>query len=355
MDTFVDSSWYYARFTAPHAAGPTDMAEASYWMNVDQYIGGVEHAILHLLYSRFFARAMARTGHLPESAEEPFDALFTQGMVTHETYSTPGADGRPVWRDPSEVIHDEAGPRLADGTPVEIGPSTKMSKSKKNVVDPADIISHYGADTARWFVLSDSPPDRDVEWTASGAEAAHRHLGRVWRLAHEAAAAGESDELGDAEPLLRATHRAIRDVTADIEGFAFNKAIARLYELTAAIGRADGAPAATRRAALRTLAQLMAPMTPHLAEDVWATLGGEGLVAAAPWPVADPALLAEATVTLPVQVNGKRRAEIAVPAGSDAATIEALVLKDEAVRRALGGASPRRLVVVPDRIVNVVV
>ncbi|HVL22141.1 MAG TPA: leucine--tRNA ligase [Amaricoccus sp.] len=355
MDTFVDSSWYYARFTAPHAAGPTDMAEASYWMNVDQYIGGVEHAILHLLYSRFFARAMARTRHLPESAEEPFDALFTQGMVTHETYSTPGADGRPVWRDPSEVIHDEAGPRLADGTPVEIGPSTKMSKSKKNVVDPADIISHYGADTARWFVLSDSPPDRDVEWTASGAEAAHRHLGRVWRLAHEAAAAGESDELGDAEPLLRATHRAIRDVTADIEGFAFNKAIARLYELTAAIGRADGAPAATRRAALRTLAQLMAPMTPHLAEDVWATLGGEGLVAAAPWPVADPALLAEATVTLPVQVNGKRRAEIAVPAGSDAATIEALVLKDEAVRRALGGASPRRLVVVPDRIVNVVV
>ena len=177
MDTFVDSSWYFARFTAPHAATPTDMADADYWMNVDQYIGGVEHAILHLLYSRFFARAMKTTGHLPEKAIEPFDALFTQGMVTHETYSTGGADGRPVWHAPDEVVRDESGARLADGTPVEIGPSTKMSKSKKNVVDPDDIIARYGADTARWFVLSDSPPERDVEWTAAGAEAAHRHLG----------------------------------------------------------------------------------------------------------------------------------------------------------------------------------
>ena len=268
MDTFVDSSWYYARFTAPHAPGPTDLADAGYWMNVDQYIGGVEHAILHLLYSRFFARAMVRTGHLPAKAIEPFDALFTQGMVTHETYSRT-LDGRTVWYAPEEVVRDETGARLPDGTPVEIGSTSKMSKSKKNVVDPDDIIARYGADTARWFVLSDSPPDRDVEWTAAGAEAAHRHLGRVWRLAHEAAAAGESDELGDAEPLLRATHRAIRDVTADIEGFAFNKAIARLYELTGAIGRApSGAPA--RRAALKVLAQLTAPMTPHLAEDVWA-------------------------------------------------------------------------------------
>jgi leucyl-tRNA synthetase len=236
---------------------------------------------------------------------------------------------------------------------VEVVAPIKMSKSKKNVVDPASIISHYGADTARWFVLSDSPPERDVEWTASGAEAANKHLGRVWRLAHEAASAVGGD--GDAEPLLRATHRAIRDVTADIEGFAFNRAVARIYELTAVIGRAERAPAEARRLALRTLAQLMAPMTPHLAEDVWATVGGEGLVAAAPWPVADPAMLVEPNVTLPVQVNGKRRAEIAVPAGSDAATIEALVLQDEAVLRALGGASPRRLVVVPDRIVNVVV
>ena len=317
-------------------------------MNVDQYIGGVEHAILHLLYSRFFARAMMRTGHLPEKAIEPFDALFTQGMVTHETYSTV-EDGRPVWHEPGTVVRDEAGARLADGTPVAIGPSTKMSKSKKNVVDPEDIIARYGADTARWFVLSDSPPDRDVEWTAAGVEAAHRHLGRVWRLAKEAAEAGEG---APGEALARATHRAIRDVTADIEGFAFNKAIARIYELTGAIGKA--APA-ERGPALRVLAQLMAPMTPHLAEEVWAMLGGAGLVAAAPWPEADAGLLVEASVTLPVQVNGKRRAEIAVPAGSDAATVEALVLADPAVRRALNGAEPRRLIVVPDRIVNVVV
>jgi leucyl-tRNA synthetase len=329
------------------------MPDAAYWMNVDQYIGGVEHAILHLLYSRFFARAMRITGHLPEKAVEPFDALFTQGMVTHETYARRMPDGRLVWLGPEEVVRDEAGARLADGTPVEVGSSVKMSKSKKNVVDPDDIIARYGADTARWFVMSDSPPDRDVEWTAAGAEAAHRHLARVWRLAQEAgggAAAPGSEEA--ALPLLRATHRAIRDVTADIEGFAFNKAIARLYELTGAIGKA--APA-ERRPALKALAQLMAPMTPHLAEEVWATLGGEGLVAAAAWPEADPAMLVEASVTLPVQVNGKRRAEIAVPAGSDNATVEALVLADPAVQRALNGASPRRLVVVPDRIVNVVV
>ncbi len=350
MDTFVDSSWYFARFTAPHAATPTDMADAEYWMNVDQYIGGVEHAILHLLYSRFFARGMKATGHLPAKAVEPFDALFTQGMVTHETYSRTVGE-RTVWFSPEEVVRDEAGARLADGAAVEIGATSKMSKSKKNVVDPDDIIARYGADTARWFVLSDSPPDRDVEWTAAGAEAAHRHLARVWRLAQETAAAAPA---GDDASLVRATHRAVRDVTADIEGFAFNKAIARLYELTGAIGRApSGAPA--RRAALKVLAQLTAPMTPHLAEDVWAALGGEGLVTAAPWPEADPAMLVEASVTLPVQVNGKRRAEIEVPAGSDAATIEALVLEHPGVRRALNGAAPRRLIVVPDRIVNVVV
>jgi leucyl-tRNA synthetase len=368
MDTFVDSSWYFARFTAPHAATPTDPAEVGYWMNVDQYIGGVEHAILHLLYSRFFARAMQRTGHLPASAIEPFDALFTQGMVTHETYSTRDAAGRPVWQEPAAVIRDETGARLKDGTPVEIGPSIKMSKSKKNVVDPDAIVAQYGADTARWFVMSDSPPERDVEWTAAGAEAASRHLQRVWRIAvetasetaaaaaaHPSAAEGQGDA---ARALLQATHRAIRDVSEGIEGFAFNKAIAKLYEFTNVLAKAGsdgpGMPAA-RRFAVRTLAQLMQPMTPHLAEEIWAVVGGEDLLVEAPWPEADPEYLRADTITLPVQVNGKRRAEIVVPADADGPAIEAAVLADGAVLRALDGATPRKLIVVPGRIVNVVV
>lgn len=360
MDTFVDSSWYYARFTAPHADTPTVAEDAAYWMNVDQYIGGVEHAILHLLYSRFFARAMMKTGHLPEKAIEPFNALFTQGMVTHETYSTIGAEGRVVWRDPSEVIRAAGGAHLADGTPVEIGPQVKMSKSKKNVVDPEAIIDQYGADTARWFVMSDSPPERDVEWTAAGAEAAWRHLSRVWRIAREIAEGGvpEAVEPGEeALALRRAVHRAIRDVTEGIEGFAFNKSIAKLYELTGALQKAGGdAPglAEARRFGMRILAQLTQPMVPHLAEEVWEMLGGEGLCASAPWPVADPAMLVEARVTLPIQINGKRRAEIVVPAGSDAASVEALLYADPKVVALLNGAAPRKVIVVPDRIVNVV-
>jgi leucyl-tRNA synthetase len=418
MDTFVDSSWYFARFTAPHAATPTDPAEVGYWMNVDQYIGGVEHAILHLLYSRFFARAMQRTGHLPASAIEPFDALFTQGMVTHEIYdrpterlsppiegSGPAADERLRAAQPqrynfllpSEVIvfthgderkaveiadlhangrdkndftdliaqWDEDNNRLRR---VRIGPSVKMSKSKKNVVDPDAIVAQYGADTARWFVMSDSPPERDVEWTAAGVEAASRHLQRVWRIAVEtasetaaAAAAHPSapaEGQGDAaRALLQATHRAIRDVSEGIEGFAFNKAIAKLYEFTNVLAKAgsDGpGMAATRRFAVRTLAQLMQPMTPHLAEEIWAVVGGEGLLVAAPWPEPDPEYLRADTITLPVQVNGKRRAEIVVPADADGPAIEAAVLADGAVLRALDGATPRKLIVVPGRIVNVV-
>ncbi len=361
MDTFVDSSWYFARFTAPHAATPTDPAAAGYWMNVDQYIGGVEHAILHLLYSRFFARAMQRTGHLPMMAIEPFDALFTQGMVIHETYSSQGPDGRRIWHLPEEVRRDAGGARLADGTPVEIGPSIKMSKSKKNVVDPEEIVARFGADTARWFVMSDSPPERDVEWTAAGAEAAAKHLQRVWRLADEIGRAGSAADVaapgGAALALTRAAHRAIRDVTADIEAFGFNRAVARLYDFTNTLSRApsEGPGMGPARVfAMRTMAQLMAPMVPHLAEEVWARLGGAGLVAIAPWPVADPEMLAETSLTLPVQVNGKRRAEIVVPAGADRATIEAMVLADATVQRLLDGARPKKLVVVPDRIVNVV-
>ncbi|MGB3278307.1 MAG: leucine--tRNA ligase [Pseudorhodobacter sp.] len=353
MDTFVDSSWYYARFTSPHSPTPTNAEDAKYWMNVDQYIGGIEHAILHLLYSRFFARAMHKTGHLPAKAIEPFNALFTQGMVTHETYATKGADGRPVWQLPEDVVKTETGAALRDGTPVEVGPIIKMSKSKKNVVDPMNIIATYGADTARWFVMSDSPPERDVEWTASGAEATAKFLGRVWGLCNRIGEMPEAVGEGD-EDLLRAMHRAIEDVTYSIEGFAFNKAIAKLYEFTNTLSKSKaGKPAMAE--AMRVLAQLMAPMVPHLAEDIWAHQGGAGLVAQAPWPKADPAMLVQDTITLPIQINGKRRAEISVPADMPASEVEKIVLADDAVVKFLAGQPVKKLIVVPGRIVNVVI
>ncbi len=355
MDTFVDSSWYFARFTAPRADTPTDMDEASYWMNVDQYIGGIEHAILHLLYSRFFARAMQITGHLPASAIEPFDALFTQGMVTHAIYKTTGTDGRPVYHYPEDVTLRDGSGFLADGTEVTIVPSAKMSKSKNNVVNPLEIVSKYGADTARWFVLSDSPPERDVEWTASGADAAFKHLSRVWNICDRIAAMPA--EAGTQEPdeaLLREMHKAIRDVTVNIESFGFNAAIAKLYAFTATLQKSKAGKDA-QRTAIMTLAQLMAPMTPHLAEDIWAHQGGTGLIANAPWPVADEAMLTEDTVTLPIQINGKRRAEISVPADMDKAEVEKIAMAHEAVLKALNGGAPKKVIVVPGRIVNVVV
>lgn len=351
MDTFVDSSWYFARFTAPRADTPTDLTEAAYWMNVDQYIGGVEHAILHLLYSRFFARAMVRTGHLPEKCAEPFSALFTQGMVTHEIYVTRDARGRSVYHLPEEV---DAGKLKATGEAVQIIPSAKMSKSKKNVVDPVNIIEQFGADTARWFVMSDSPPERDVEWTSAGAEAAFRHLGRVWSLSARIAEMDDGAPLPGDSDLLRAVHAAIDSVTKSIDGFAFNKAIAALYALSNTLTRAQASGAA-QKAAMRTLAQLMAPMVPHLAEEIWTMQGGEGLVATAPWPQADPALLVSETVTLPIQINGKRRAEIEVAADADKPAIEALAMAHASVQRALDGKPPKKLIVVPGRIVNVVV
>ena len=349
MDTFMDSSWYYARFTAPHAKTPTDAAEADYWMNVDQYIGGIEHAILHLLYSRFFARAMHKTGHLPSKAIEPFNALFTQGMVTHEIYQTRDDRGRPVYHLPEDVTDG----KLVDGRAVEIIPSAKMSKSKKNVVDPMNIIDAFGADTARWFVMSDSPPERDVEWTSAGAEATFKHLSRVWALC---ARIGEmpADHIGEGDDdLNRATAKAVAEVTAGIENFAFNKAIAKLYEFTNTLSRAN-ASTATMKSAMRTLAQLMQPMTPHMSESIWTYQGGAGLCAQAPWPVADPALLVANTVILPIQINGKRRAEITVPADMPASEVEKIALADADVIRFLAGAAVKKIIVVPGRIINVV-
>ncbi len=352
MDTFVDSSWYFARFTAPHADTPTVAEDVDYWMNVDQYIGGVEHAILHLLYSRFFARAMHICGHLPKKAIEPFDALFTQGMVTHAIYVTRDEHDRPVYHFPEDVEVTESGARLgATGEAVEVIPSAKMSKSKKNVVDPEDIIRDYGADTARWFVMSDSPPERDVEWTAAGAEAASKHLSRVWRMADEIAGmtgAGEGDD-----ELLRATHKAVAEVTAGIEGFQFNSSIAKLYAFANTIQKSK-AGAEAKQAAMRVMAQLMSPMTPHLAEEIWERLGGEGLVANADWPKADPAMLIDDTVTLPIQVNGKRRDEITVPKDMPKDEVEALAMATAGVQRALDGKPPKKVIVVPGRVINVV-
>jgi leucyl-tRNA synthetase len=364
MDTFVDSSWYFARFASPHAAEPTRREDVDAWLPVDQYIGGVEHAILHLLYSRFFTRAMHRTGHI--GMDEPFAGMFTQGMVVHETYRD--ADGE--WVAPSDVrIEGEGDARRAviasTGAEAAIGAIEKMSKSKRNTVDPSDIIATYGADTARWFMLSDSPPDRDVIWTAAGVEGAHRFVQRVWRLVNRL-----MDEVGPASgsssapvsegalALRRETHRTIAGVTEDIERLRFNRAVARLYELTNAITAFDckdssGGPLALREA-LEALVLMMGPMMPHLAEACWQVLGRPGLVATSSWPEPDASLLQVDSITLPVQINGKKRGEVTVSASSSAAEIEAAALALDPVRRHLDGRPPKKVIVVPNRIVNVV-
>ena len=350
MDTFVDSSWYYARFTAPESTTPTSEKDADYWMNVDQYIGGVEHAILHLLYSRFFARAMNATGHLPKKAIEPFNALFTQGMVCHATYQDP--DGK--WLNPDDIKQSESGEFITiDGQKVTVGQSIKMSKSKKNVVDPDDIIDQYGADTARWFVMSDSPPERDVEWTASGAEAAWKHLQRVWRLTVEITQDQTTDTSKDVE-LDKARNIAIDAVTNGVEGFAFNKSIAALYQFTNIISKSSASKNAKVNAML-TMAQLMQPMTPHLAEEIWSTLGGEGLVTGAKWPTLDALMLINDTIILPIQVNGKRRDEIEVNIDLAKDEIEKIVLERPSILRILDGNAPKKIIVVPGKIVNVVI
>ena len=354
MDTFVDSSWYFTRFTSHNSRTPTNEKEINYWMNVDQYIGGVEHAILHLLYSRFFARAMHHCGHLPKSAIEPFDALFTQGMVTHAIYERDNENGRPTYFYPEEVeIKDGKAFLKCDGSEVKIIPSAKMSKSKNNVVDPVAIIDDFGADTARWFVLSDSPPERDVEWTASGVEAANRHLNRVYKIVSEIIKDNTPNNENDIS-LTKETHKAIHDVTMGLESFGFNSAIARLYGFTNILAKSK-AGADAKQAAAKALVQLMGPMTPHLAEELWADLGGDGLVVSADWPKADPNFLIDDVITLPVQINGKRRTEITVPQDTDLVEIEKITLRCEAVVKALNGNTPKKIIVVPGRIVNVVV
>ncbi|GJD79860.1 leucine--tRNA ligase [Methylobacterium gregans] len=355
MDTFVDSSWYFARFTAPWLQdAPTDRRAVDHWLAVDQYIGGIEHAILHLLYARFFTRAMRETGW--SGVAEPFAGLFTQGMVVHETYK----DEAGAWVPPAEIrFESEEGTRRAfhvkTGSPVAIGAIEKMSKSKKNVVDPDDIIASYGADTARWFMLSDSPPERDVIWTEEGVQGAARFVQRVWRLVNAAAQAG-GDGAADLG-LRKAAHRALAGVGDDVERLRFNRCVAQVYTLANALDDALRGTASREAAteAAGILVQLIAPMMPHLAEECWQALGRSGLVAQASWPQVEAALLVEDEITLPVQINGKKRADVTVPRDADAKAVEAATLALEAVQKVLEGKAPRKVIVVPGRIVNLVV
>jgi len=362
LDTFVDSAWYFARFCSPRAKGPVDRAAVDHWLPVDQYIGGIEHAILHLLYARFFTRAMQKAGLL--SVAEPFAGLFTQGMVTHESYRA--TDGR--WLYPEEVV------RQVDGSVVErqgagavtVGRIEAMSKSHRNTVDPAAIISRYGADTARWFILSDNPPERDMEWTEAGVAGAHRFLQRLQRLADGVAGLAREDvpdSFSDGgKALRRRIHQTIVSVTASLEDFAFNSAVARLHELARALAEAEqmaaeAGVAAARRQGMEILIRLAAPLVPHLAEELYARLnpGLSSLVAELPWPEADPALIEPESVTIAVQVGGRLRGAIRAVPGAPESDVLAAAAAEPNVVRALAGRRIVRQIYVPDRIVNFVV
>ena len=370
MDTFVDSSWYFARFTNPwDENAPTQPAHVNHWLPVDQYIGGIEHAILHLLYSRFFTRAMKKVGHLDVS--EPFAGLFTQGMVVHETYRT--TDGN--WVSPAEVeVRSEGSDRkaflLGTNTPVSIGSIEKMSKSKRNTIDPDDIIGTYGADTARWFMLSDSPPERDVIWTEEGVQGAARFVQRIWRLVDDltdfkaAAGAHDAGAVDAVITIRKAAHRAVLRTEEDVERLRFNRCVAHAYELANALQAEfavkKGKPlseewVAAMREALVFLLQIIAPMMPHLAEECWKTLGFTQLIAETPWPKADASLIVESDITIPVQINGKRRGDLTISRTATVPQVEAAVLELDFVKSAVGEASVKKIVVVPNRIVNLVV
>jgi leucyl-tRNA synthetase len=357
FDTFVDSSWYFARFTSPHAETPVVPAAANAWLPVDQYIGGIEHAILHLLYSRFFTRGLASMGHL--KTPEPFAGLFTQGMVQHASYKS--QDGRWLAPDEVEPTADGGAVETATGLAVTVSRNDKMSKSKRNTIDPGSIIDRYGADTARWFILSDNPPDRDMEWTEAGASGAARFSQRLYRTTVGAVGSlpvpGTTPAEGAGRDLRRVTHRTIAAVTEALETFAFNVAVARIHEFANAIEAAGAEDGAARREALEAMARLVGPMMPHLAEEMWSLLRPDEktLVAQLAWPESDASLAAADSVTLAVQVLGKLRSTLAVPIGTDEATVFALAEADENVQRAIAGRPIRKRIHVPGRIVNFVV
>jgi len=362
FDTFFESSWYYARYCDPKNPDRAfDKDKADYWCPVDQYVGGVEHAVLHLLYARFFNRAMKKCGYL--SFDEPFAGLFTQGMVTHETYKD--SDGK--WLYPDEILPAADGSFVHKETkaPVKTGRIEKMSKSKRNTIDPNDIMAAYGADAARLFILSDSPPERDLQWTESGIEGAWKYINRLWRMVTtsntELPAAGTEipDMLDEAASTLRSlVHKSIHGMSEDLDKLHFNRAVARIRELSNAIAEYDALPeanGAVLREALETLVQLFAPMMPHLAEELWSMLGYDTMVIDTAWPVADKSLLVEENVTIAVQVNGKVRATVTLPRNADKQVTQDVALDNENVQKALAGKPVRKVIVVPNRIVNVVV
>lgn len=359
FDTFVDSSWYFARFCGLSDDAPLDRDAVDYWMPVDQYIGGVEHAVLHLLYARFFTRALERCGRI--GIAEPFAGLFTQGMVNHETYE----DAEGAWLSPDEVIRDSDKFTTKDGAPVTIGRSVKMSKSKKNVVDPSEIFQTYGADTARWYMLSDSPPERDLEWTSSGVEGAWRFSQRVWRLISEgldglpqAGKAAPADMSDEAVEIRRATHQAIAGVTEAIESFRFNTAVAQIYELANALGSAKPASNGDQwamREGFESLVRLIEPMMPHVAHELWTQLGHDTLLVDVPWCEAQEELLSTDKVTVAIQVNGKLRTTLELAKDISKQEAEQLALAEDRVQSAIADSEIKRVIVVPNRIVNIVI
>ena len=362
LDTFADSSWYFARFAGGNTDDrPFDKKAASEWLPVDQYIGGIEHAVLHLLYARFFTRGLRDCGLLDLPSGEPFAGLFTQGMVTHATFAyADETDEKKKWVMPMDVHENDDGSfvHMENKRPIVRGDIVKMSKSKKNVVDPNDIIEGYGADVARWFVLSDSPPERDVEWTEAGVIGAWRFANKVWAIVSETRSdlgplAIAADAAGGALDLRRKAHKALDKITAGIESFRFNTSVAQIYELTNALTKYKTNDAA-KMEALGILIRTIAPFMPHLAEECWSHLGGEGLAYHATWPVADPGMLVEDSVTLPIQVNGKRRSEISVPTDMGKDDVEKLALEDPAIQKSIDGLTVRKVIVVPGRIVNIV-
>jgi leucyl-tRNA synthetase len=357
LDTFVDSSWYFARFTDPEALDVVNQKSADYWLPVDQYIGGIEHAVLHLLYARFVTRALKTCGYL--DVEEPFAGLFTQGMLTHETYAT--QDG--TWVEPSYVdLSFEDGKRVAKHSDthevLRIGDFEKMSKSKKNTVSPEDIFDAYGVDAARLFVLSDSPPERDVQWSTSGVEGAWRFTQRVWAecdsLTDDIIAPTDAQSAAD---IIKAAHKCVKFVTEGFGGFRFNSAIAKLYEFLSLLRNTDTTICGTeaKLEALKMFICLISPITPHLSEECWTRLGQTGLIADHPWPRFDPLLALDDCYTLPVQINGKKRGELTVKTGATVEEIRELALADPAVSRQIEGKDIKKIIIVPSRILNFVI